>query len=455
MIRIKSRFHCRNLLLIILLVIISNLLSGQNARDTLSSEVTLSQCLSYALANQSLIKQSLIDEDITRRDIRISLSGWYPQLEFDAGVQHYLQIPFTIYPNLSDPAAAPVKWPAAPNYSSSGVFSANQTIYSNNLYFSARTVNELRNQAKENTKQTRIMIYVDVIKAFFDVLLTEEQLKVLDEDIFRLQRNYKDAYSLYQNGLTDKIDFQRASIGLSNVQAQRRSVEESIKAKYALLKQAMGVAPEKQLVVAYDSSQYENEILMDTAKVLNYDNRVEYQIMLSSLNLQNLQINFYKYSVLPTLSAYYNYIPQFGNSRFSGLYDQNNPSSLLGMKLTFPLFQGLRRVENLSKARLQYNRLQLGIDYLKSQINSEYNIALSQYVSNLNELRVAKKNIVIAKEIYNTVKLQYEKGIKAYLEVLVSETDLRSSELNYLNLLFRVLASKIDLEKALGTVQIN
>ena len=128
---------------------------------------------------------------------------------------------------------------------------------------------------------------------------------------------------------------------------------------------------------------------------------------------------------------------------------------MLGLKLTFPLFQGLRRIENLGKARLQYSRLLLGMEYLKSQINSEYHIALSQYVSNLNELRVAKKNISIAKEIYNIVKLQYGKGIKSYLEVLVSETDLRSSELNYLNLLFRVLASKVDLEKALGTIQIN
>jgi outer membrane protein len=423
--------------------------------DSLSSKVTLSQCLSYALANQSLIKQSLIDEDITRKDVRISLSGWYPQLEFNASAQHYLQIPLTSYPNLSNPGAAPVKWPAAPNYSSSGIFSANQTFYSNNLYFSAKNARELLNQAAENTKETRIRIYADVTKAFFDVLLTEEQLKVLDEDIIRLQRNYKDAYSLYKNGLTDKIDFQRASIGLSNAQAQRKSAEESVKAKYAVLKQVTGITPEKPLVVSYDSSQYENDILMDTAKVLNYNNRIEYQIMQSSLNLQKLQINFYQYSVLPTLSAYYNYIPQFGNSRLSGLYEKNNPSSVLGLKLTFPLFQGLRRLENLSKARLEYNRLQLGMDYLKSQINSEYNIALSQYVSNLYELRIAKKNIVIAKEIYHTVRLQYEKGIKAYLEVLVSETDLRSSELNYLNLLFRVLSSKIDLEKALGTIQIN
>jgi outer membrane protein TolC len=95
------------------------------------------------------------------------------------------------------------------------------------------------------------------------------------------------------------------------------------------------------------------------------------------------------------------------------------------------------------------------MDYLKSAISSEYTQALAGYKSNMNELRVAKKNITIAKDIFNTVKLQYDKGIKAYLEVIVSETDLRTAELNYLNILFQLLTSKMDLEKASGDIKIN
>ena len=48
------------------------------------------------------------------------------------------------------------------------------------------------------------------------------------------------------------------------------------------------------------------------------------------------------------------------------------------------------------------------------------------------------------------VSLQYREGIKTYLDVIVAQSDLRTAELNYFNALFNVLASKIDLEKALG-----
>jgi outer membrane protein len=446
---------CKKILMITLLVFISNLLTGQRVQDTLPFNITLSQCLTYALNNQPVIKQSLLDEDITRRDIRIALSGWYPQLEFDANMQNYLLVPTTYYPDLFNPSGPAIPFHAAANYLSSGIFSADQTLYSSDLVFAARSSKDLRMQALENTENSKINTYVNVTKAFFDVLLTEEQIKVLTEDILRLQRNYKDTYRLYQDGLTDKIDYQRTEISLSNAQAQKKSTEESLKAKYSVLKQFMGVVPEKQMTVSYDSSGYEKEILIDTTENLDYSKRIEYKQLQTSMKLQNSEISYRRQSILPNLSAFYNYNLLYQNNQLSGFYVKNNPSSLVGLKLTLPIFQGTKRLNDLSKAKLQYYRLQLGMDYLKSEINSEYTLALSRYTSNLNELGIAKNNITIAMNIFNTVKLQYDKGIKAYLEVIVSETDLRTAELNYLSILYQVLASKIDLEKALGEIKIN
>jgi len=441
-------------LLGLLFLIITNVSIGQTTQDNLPSKVTLSQCLTFALSNQSLIKQSSLDEDITKKDIGIALSGWFPQLEFDANLQHYVQIPIAYYPNVLNPAA-PIAFPTTLSNVSAGTFSATQTLYSSRLLFAARTSKEIKKQASENTQNSKINTYVDVTKAFFNVLLTTQQLNVLNEDILRLQRNYKDAYNLYKDGLTDNIDYQRAQISLSNAQAQKKSLEEALKARYSILKQAMGVVPEKNLTVLYDSSNYEKDILMDTTKFLDYDKRVEYQSMQTTMKLQSTEISYNKWSFLPTLSAFYDYNPLFENNQFSELYNKNYPTSLFGLKLTLPIFQGMSRVENVSKAKLQYKRLQFGMDYLKSAINSEYTVALASYKSNLNELKTAKSNIDIAKKIYNTVKYQYDKGIKAYLEVIVSETDLRTAELNYLNILDQLLTSKMDLEKALGDIKIN
>ncbi len=50
------------------------------------------------------------------------------------------------------------------------------------------------------------------------------------------------------------------------------------------------------------------------------------------------------------------------------------------------------------------------------------------------------------------IQLQYKTGIKTYLEVITAETDLRNARINYFNSLYQVLASKIDVQKALGQI---
>lgn len=445
MILIKQRIRgSRRYSAILLFLIVSSLLKAQAPIDTVPAEFTLPGCISYALKNQPLVRQSAINEQITVKEIKISLSGWYPQVGFDAGLQHYIKVP----ENSSGIPTTSVN-------SSSGVLSATQAIYSNRLLFDAKSAGELRNQAAENTENIRINTYVNVTKAFFDVLLTQEQIKVLDEAIHRLQRNYDDAFSLYRNGLTDKIDYQRTEISLSNARAQKKSAGESLKAKYAFLKQLMGVVNEKQITVLYDTSAYEKEILVDTSKIPDYRKRVEYRQVESAMKLQGYDVSYYRWSVLPSVTAFYNYNTQYYNDSFQWLYNKAYPSSLAGLRLSIPLFEGMNRIHNLGRARLQYQSLELEMENLKNEISSEYIAALAAYTGNLNELRTAKKNIDLAKDIFNTVRFQYEKGIKAYLEVIVSETDLRTAELNYLNALFQVLSSKIDLEKAAGDIKTN
>ncbi|RQP16160.1 MAG: TolC family protein, partial [Parapedobacter sp.] len=73
----------------------------------------------------------------------------------------------------------------------------------------------------------------------------------------------------------------------------------------------------------------------------------------------------------------------------------------------------------------------------------------------LNDWRVARENVALSEDVYNTIKLQYDEGIKTYLDLMTAETDLRTTQISYLNSLFAVLAGKLDVQRALGTVDID
>jgi len=106
-------------------------------------------------------------------------------------------------------------------------------------------------------------------------------------------------------------------------------------------------------------------------------------------------------------------------------------------------------------AELQIQRTQWDFAALRSQINSQYAQAMATYKSNYNDYLTLKENVQMAQDVYDMLQLQYKEGIKTYLDVLVSETELRAAQLNFYNSMYQVLSSRIDLQKALGTLTAN
>ena len=49
----------------------------------LLTQATLQDVIAYAIKNQPVIQQSLIDERITENQVRSRLADWYPQVNFN------------------------------------------------------------------------------------------------------------------------------------------------------------------------------------------------------------------------------------------------------------------------------------------------------------------------------------------------------------------------------------
>ena len=416
----------------------------RQATDSLPDSASLPLVVQYALKHYPLAQQSLLDEQITDRQIRSKLADWLPQLNLNGSYQNNF-------------ALQKIAFNGA--YVSSGAYNTStvalgltQNIFNRDVLLASRTRGDAMKLTKQNSTTNRIDIAVNVSKAFYEVLLTQKQIEVLNDDIRRLERNLKDTYNQYQGGIVDKTDYKRATISLNNSKAQRKANEEALKARYATLLQLMGYNGKDSIHLQYDSTQMQNDIVMDTLTPIDYTKRIEYQALMTRKKLQQYNLQYEKWSFLPSLSANAGYNFYYLNNRFSKLYADNLPTSYAGLTLSFPIFQGTKRTQNIRIAELQITRMDWDIVELQNSIRSEYAQAMANYKSNLNEYYILKDNRDLAREVYNTIKLQYNSGIKTYLEVITAETDVRTAESNYSDALYNVLSSKLDVEKALGTL---
>ena len=327
-----------------------------------------------------------------------------------------------------------------------------QAIFSPGLLYSATTANLYVKQARQVIDSTKIGVVASVSKAFYNLLLTLQQIDVLKEDTVLFARNVTDAYHQYVGGIVDATDYEEAAISLNNAKAQLRQATENIVPQYAILKQLMGYKPEDQFNVSYDTAQMMKDIAIDITQQLKYEQRIEFQQLMTAKQLQRKFITYNELSFLPTLGAYYDYNYEFENNSFSNIFSTAYPNSLIGLSLNLPLFTGGSRIESIHRAKLQAQLLDWSEVALKSEIYTEYTTALANYNGNLYNMKELQQNEVMAKKVYTVVALQYRQGIVPYLNVITAESNLITSEIGYLNAVFEVLSSKIDLEKAMGTI---
>lgn len=421
--------------------------SAQNADSVLQSPADLPAVIKYALLHQPQIRQSAINEEVTDLQIKNKLADWYPQVNFNYTYQHNFELPASII------GGNAVK--LGVNNTSSLQLLASQNIFNRDVLLAKRTQNEVRTVARKATENATINLVSSISKSFYDLLATKEQLKVLDENITRLARNLKDARSRYDAGIVDKTDYQRATVALNNAKASKREAEQGLNVKLSLLKYLMNYPAAAQLSLQYDSALLEKEIVLDTLKQPQFANRVEFQQLQAQLKLQEANVAYAKWSYLPNVSANAAYIKNFQNDNFGKLYSKMYPNSYAGITLSYPIFQGGKRKNNLSIAQKQADITRLSIENFISQANAEYNTALAQYKSAYSNYEALKENMGLAAEVYRIIELQYRSGIKTYLELVTAQTDLRTAQINYFNALYELLSSKIDVQKAEGNIPLQ
>jgi len=435
-----------NRLVLLFLLLAGGAAYGQQPTgDSLLQDASLPNVIRYAIKNQPRVQQALVDEKITDLQIKSRLADWYPQVNFNYIYQHNFQVQTNII------GGNPVRLGVA--NTSAFQFGATQTIFNRDVLLANRTRNEVRLQARQQSENTRIDIASDVSKAFYDVLATQQQIRVSDENIVRLERSLRDARAQYDAGVVDKTDYKRATIALNNARALRKSNEEALKAKTEYLKALMNYPETGELKIIYDSATLEQEIPVDTMQGVDYSRRIEYQLLETQRRLQEANVQYNRWSYLPSLSANGAYNLNYLNDQFSKLYNNSFPASYAGLTLAFPIFQGGKRKYNLEQSKWQLKRTDLEITNLKNSVNAEYASALAAYKSALVNYLAVRDNVELAQEVYDVINLQYRSGIKTYLEVITSETDLRTAQINYFNALYQVLSSKIDVQRTKGDLK--
>jgi outer membrane protein len=418
---------------------------AQTGSDSLLLSATLPNIIQYALNKQPVVQQATIDEEIARLQIKSKLSEWFPQVSMNYLYQHNFQVQTSVV------GGNPVK--LGVDNTSSLQFQGSQTVFNRDVLLVKRSKTDILDLAGQQTGSTKIDIIANVSKAFYDVLATMQQRKVSAENITRLQRSLNDARARFDAGIADKTDYKRATIALNNALVTQKAIDEALEAKRTYLKSLMNYPQNSALEILYDSASLEKDIQLDTLRYVDFTQRIEFSILQTQRRLNEANVRYNKWSYIPTLDINGAYNLNFLNNEFNKLYSTSYPNSFAGLTLVMPIFQGGKRKYNTEIAKWQLKQTELQMTGFINSAVSEYSNALATYKGNLAYYLSLKENVELAIEVYDVINLQYQSGIKTYLEVINAETDLRTARFNYFDALYKVLTSKIDVQVSAGDIK--
>ena len=432
--------------ILLVLLIFASIASAQKVH-----EMGVSDAVNYAMDHSTQIKNALIDVKIQEQTNREITSAAYPQLKATGNFQDFLAIPTQQLPGefFGEPGKyIPVKFGI--KYNASGGVELSQLLFDGQVFVGLQARRASMQLANLQVDVTKELIKANVQKVYYQLVVGKQQMQSLSANIERLNKLLHDTKIIYDNGFAEKLDVDKVNVQLGNLLTERLKVQNRLDAGNAGLKFLMNVPQKDELILTDTITEdmlKENVLGME----VNYADRKEYQLMEKSHELLSYNIKRHKYSYLPTLAAFANYSKNAQRNEFN--FFNKGPwfsTSVVGLNLSVPLFDGFARASRVEKAKLEVQKVENNIDNLKNNIDNEVEQAKLTITSSLVTVDQQRQNMELAEKVYNSTKLKYEQGLGSNQEIYNAQTELRIAQNNYYSAMYDAIIAKIDFLKAIG-----
>lgn len=298
----------------------------------------------------------------------------------------------------------------------------------------------------EMTENMANNLAIDIMNAFISLVSAEESIRITTELLENSALQLKKIQREYELGRRPKSD-------LFDMQAQYASNEYQLSTCHnnranamITLTHLMNYQEDEELVIDLSSladiipvheqtdvNTIYNKALDELPEAL----MASYNVRLNKLNLATTRASLY-----PTLSMSGNisfgyYSNHSDGSFWSQVSDKNRIGKSFGFSLNVPVFYGLQRRSNVTRAKNNYRSQQIQYEQTQQKIYNEIRKAVLDLESGIQQFELAKKKEQFSVLSYNAGKKRYEQG-------LCSIIDLNTVSNNVLQAKFDLLRARLD-----------
>jgi outer membrane protein TolC len=423
---------------------------------------SLKQAVEYAIKTNINIKNAKIDQSSAAARVAEVKAIGLPQAHATVNYTNNPAVPrFFIPAKTFDPNAAEGDVVAAKfgvTHSASAAASLSQIIFDGSYLIGLKASQTYKELSTKNLQATKIQVAEAVTKAYYNVLVNDERIGLLQNNLSRLDSTYRETVEMNTQGFVEKLDVDRLEVQRNNLTTELENIMKLQEVAIMLLKFQMGMDVDEpiKLTDQLSTTDVTQFVAANEELLSNYSLRVEYSTLEVQEKLQMLDIRNISAGYLPSLTLNANYGYSSGTDIFSKFFTQPwfNQASI-ALNLNIPIWDSFSKKNKIIQSKNALEKIKQNQKLLQQSINLEVRQSQIQYSNLVKQLRERQRNLDLSKEIIRVTRIKYKEGIGSNIEVINAESSFKEAQTNYFTALYDLMIAKVDLSKAKGELYVE
>ena len=424
-------------------------------------KLSLNDCIELAIENNENLKNSKLEERISKALSKEYLSIGFPQINFDGGLQYNHDVPKSLIdisrfmPGVPEGTEQEVQF--GQTYDGRVDLFVNQMIFNGSYFVGLSAARELVRLSEKLSERNEIDINESVQKAFFTVLNTKSRIDLVEANLNRLNTLLGQTKELYINGFIEKLDVDRIQVAYNNLKSEKIKADRFYKLSKEVLNFQIGLPVGTDIELTGELTEEVINNFNYSLDDFDYSKRIEYSILQTDKNLKFYDLKNNRSQYLPQIYANYNYGYNTSSSNYDLFFDSNRWKSFgtVGLKIIIPIFDGFLKRSKINQSKYKIEQVENQMMFLERSINLQINQSISNYENTKESLLISKQNLELAQNVYLATEKKYKEGVGSNLELIDSNNSLKIAQNQYYNSLYESIIASIDIKKTLGTLLIK
>ena len=421
--------------------------------------ISLQEAIEYGLQNHNALKLSRIETADAGSQVNEFKAIGMPQLHAYIDYQRSIQLPTSLVPAefFGGPEGEFAKINFGTDNLLSGMLDFSVLLFDGNYLQGLKAAKLFKTLVAKQESLTRKEISENITRAYLSVLIAEENLGIINKNIGNVDKTLADTKAFYESGFVEQLDVDRLQLSLDNLTTEKENLSKLIEISYNVLKYQMGFPIHEPIKVAEDL-----ELMVDLLQVdawdanrnLDYNNRPEYDLINTNIELNTIDLKRLKQGYLPSVKAFANYQQSLQRNKLINSPEPGFlPASAVGLSINVPIFDGNEKKSSIQRVRLRLEKNAIEKEEFERGMHLQVENAKIQLINAQNTLALRKKSLELNEDIYNKTLIKFREGVGSSVEVSQAESSLYQSQGNYISSLYDLVLAKTELDIATGDLK--